>query len=178
MSISAIIPVALMEQANAYLEQQGFGPANFSVAMKSSGESGTHAGVHCWPNAQFKAVLGAMLSSGNYSGLRLGADFDGLAKQEALVWTDPTNWTQNPVMKGDQRTYDNKTWESLIDYNVWAPPVGWREVVSQGYPAWVQPTGAHDAYALGFIVTHKGQNWRSDYAANVWEPGVFGWTVI
>ncbi len=44
-----------------------------------------------------------------------------------------------------------------------------------GPPEWVQPTGAQDAYALGYKVTHKGHLWESLYAANVWEPGVFGW---
>jgi hypothetical protein len=71
-----------------------------------------------------------------------------------------------------------KTWESTIGGNVWRPGVtGWREVVTGGgLPAWVQPLGAQDAYALGARVTHNGQTWTSGYAANVWEPGVFGWT--
>ena len=43
--------------------------------------------------------------------------------------------------------------------------------------AWVQPTGAHDAYALGERVAFKGQTWESTNAANVWQPGVFGWVV-
>lgn len=43
---------------------------------------------------------------------------------------------------------------------------------------WVQPTGAQDAYRLGEQVTHKGQTWANTGSdANVWEPGVFGWTV-
>lgn len=37
-------------------------------------------------------------------------------------------------------------------------------------PAWVQPTGAHDAYPMGYTVTHSGVTWRSLTAANVWEP--------
>lgn len=40
---------------------------------------------------------------------------------------------------------------------------------------WVQPTGAHDAYPLGTKVTHNGKTWTSATAANVWEPGVYGW---
>lgn len=43
---------------------------------------------------------------------------------------------------------------------------------------WVQPTGSHDAYQLNDEVTHNGSTWRSDYANNVWEPGIFGWTEI
>lgn len=41
--------------------------------------------------------------------------------------------------------------------------------------AWVQPTGAHDAYGLGDQVTHGGHLWQSNVDANVWEPGVYGW---
>lgn len=47
------------------------------------------------------------------------------------------------------------------------------------YPAWVQPLGAFDAYRLGALVSHNGLNWENTGSdANVWEPGVFGWTVI
>ncbi len=47
-----------------------------------------------------------------------------------------------------------------------------------GPQEWVQPTGAHDAYALGALALHNGLTWRSLYAANVWEPGVFGWEIV
>lgn len=69
-------------------------------------------------------------------------------------------------------THSDKTWRSLLAGNVWEPGVsGWAEEVPEGsYPAWVQPTGAHDAYALGAEVTHNGSYWRSDVDANTWEP--------
>jgi len=51
------------------------------------------------------------------------------------------------------------------------------EVVAPGViPEWVQPEGAHDAYAEEAQVTHNGHLWKSDISANVWEPGVYGWT--
>lgn len=40
---------------------------------------------------------------------------------------------------------------------------------------WTAPLGAHDAYPLGAKVTHKGKTWTSTTAANIWEPGVYGW---
>ena len=43
---------------------------------------------------------------------------------------------------------------------------------------WVQPTGAGDAYTLGAQVLHLGFNWISTVAANVWEPGVYGWDKV
>lgn len=42
---------------------------------------------------------------------------------------------------------------------------------------WTQPTGAHDAYREGAIVSHQGKTWVSTTPANVWEPGVSGWHV-
>lgn len=45
---------------------------------------------------------------------------------------------------------------------------------SSDWPEWVQPTGAHDAYAKGSQVTHKGERYVSQIDANVWEPGMFG----
>lgn len=44
------------------------------------------------------------------------------------------------------------------------------------WPEWIQPTGSHDAYAKDAKVTHNGKKWTSDVDANVWEPGVYGWT--
>ena len=48
---------------------------------------------------------------------------------------------------------------------------------TEEWPDWIQPTGAHNAYAKGVKVTHNGQRWISDYEANTWVPGVFGWVV-
>lgn len=42
------------------------------------------------------------------------------------------------------------------------------------YYCWA--VGAHDAYAAGDKVSHGGKHWTSTADANVWEPGVYGWT--
>lgn len=55
---------------------------------------------------------------------------------------------------------------------------GGEEPPSEEYPEWVQPTGAHDAYAQGAKVSHNGKKWTSDISANVYEPGVYGWTEV
>lgn len=52
----------------------------------------------------------------------------------------------------------------------------WNSSSSEEWSEWVQPTGAHDAYAYGAKVSHKGGHWISNTANNVWEPGVSGWT--
>lgn len=46
------------------------------------------------------------------------------------------------------------------------------------WPAWVQPVGSTDAYPAGAKVTHNGRRWTSDVDANVWAPGVSGWTEV
>lgn len=48
---------------------------------------------------------------------------------------------------------------------------------AEGVNIWTQPLGATDAYNAGDVVEHKGQQWTSDVDGNVWEPGVYGWTV-
>ena len=54
--------------------------------------------------------------------------------------------------------------------------LGRADVEEGGVPMWVQPTGAHDAYALGSVVTHNGSTWTSTVDANTWEPSAYGWT--
>lgn len=44
-----------------------------------------------------------------------------------------------------------------------------------GVEVWHQPSGAHDAYAKGDVVSHNGELWESTVDGNVWEPGVYGW---
>ena len=46
-----------------------------------------------------------------------------------------------------------------------------------GVPLWVQPLGAADAYAKGDIVSHGGNTWAAEIGGNVWEPGIYGWSV-
>lgn len=63
----------------------------------------------------------------------------------------------------------------------WTPedaPSLWTRIAdpAQEWPEWIQPTGAHNAYAQGAKVSHAGKHWVSNVANNVWEPGVYGWT--
>jgi len=48
----------------------------------------------------------------------------------------------------------------------------------ENYPMWVQPLGSTDAYAQNDRVTHNGEDWESDIADNVFEPGVSSWTSL
>lgn len=51
-------------------------------------------------------------------------------------------------------------------------------ITEDGYPEWVQPLGATDAYSKGDKVSHNGSHWVSAVDNNVWEPGVYGWTEV
>jgi hypothetical protein len=94
-------------------------------------------------------------------------------------WVQPTG-AHDAYPRGARVTRGGKTWVSLTTANTWEPGVsGWREFVVPGsIAAWVEPTGSHDLYNAGDKVTHNGQNWVSTIAANVWEPGVYGWEVM
>ena len=47
----------------------------------------------------------------------------------------------------------------------------------QGYPVWVQPSGAHDAYNAGDIVDYNGTLYKSLIDGNTWAPDAYpqGW---
>lgn len=51
-------------------------------------------------------------------------------------------------------------------------------VSESGYPEWVQPLGASDAYNTGDIVDYKGTLYQSTIDGNVWSPVDYpaGWT--
>lgn len=53
-------------------------------------------------------------------------------------------------------------------------PVG---VTAAGYPEWVQPLGASDAYNKGDIVDYNGVLYRSLIDGNTWAPDLYpaGW---
>ena len=55
-------------------------------------------------------------------------------------------------------------------------PIGLTE---EGYPVWAQPTGEHDAYNTGDIVSYNDTLYISTIDGNVWSPDAYpaGWEV-
>lgn len=53
-------------------------------------------------------------------------------------------------------------------------------VTEQGYPEWVQPLGASDAYNTGDIVSYNGVLYESLIDGNTWSPETYpnGWKAI
>lgn len=87
---------------------------------------------------------------------------------------------------GDRRRDGTELYKCLIAHTsqpTWKPadsPSLWVRIddPSQEWPEWVQPTGATDAYEKGAKVSHNEKRWISDYDANIWEPGVYGWIEV
>lgn len=52
-------------------------------------------------------------------------------------------------------------------------------VTDDGYPEWVQPLGATDAYNTGDVVSYNGTLYVSTIDGNVWAPDAYpqGWQV-
>jgi len=98
------------------------------------------------------------------------------AGSDAPDWVPPTG-AMDAYPTGYKVAHGGKTWVAMADNTTGEPGVsGWREQTADGAPAeWAQPSGATDAYPLGAHVTHNGKTWTSQVAANVWEPGVYGW---
>lgn len=86
---------------------------------------------------------------------------------------------------GNIRKYGGALYRCISDHTSqsdWTPDSAvslWAKIAdpSEEWPAWAQPVGAHDAYNVGDKVSHNGAHWVSTAAANVWEPGVYGWEV-
>lgn len=67
-----------------------------------------------------------------------------------------------------------ETWNPVDATSLWARMlVPDPEVI----PDWEQPSSTNP-YMMGDKVRHNGQTWQSDIDNNVWEPGVYGWSVV
>lgn len=83
---------------------------------------------------------------------------------------------------GDRVKYDGLLYRCVQAHTSqadWTPdvvPALWVRTSTEEWPEWIQPQGAHDAYNKGDKVSHNEKHWTSDIDANVYEPGVYGWT--
>lgn len=110
---------------------------------------------------------------------------------------EPQEWQQpdstNAYMYGDRVIYDNKIYESTIDFNVWAPDnysQGWTliedlnppsedEDEDEEIPEWVQPD-ASNGYHIGDKIHYQGLIYQSLIDNNVWSPDAYpaGWQFV
>ena len=95
------------------------------------------------------------------------------------IWQINTAYTAGDRYRHEGVLY--RCIQSHTSQEDWTPdktPALWTVVSLDEWPAWVQPTGAQDAYALNAKVSHKDAHWTSDYDNNTWEPSVFGWSRV
>ena len=91
------------------------------------------------------------------------------------------------VKVGERYKYAGKLYEVVQAHSTqadWAPdkvPALFAKVQPPNViPEFVQPVGAHDAYAKGDKVTFQGKVYESKIDNNVWSPTAYpaGWTLI
>lgn len=109
-----------------------------------------------------------------------------LTDEEAITVPQmfPTWRTGVPYAIGDRRQHGDVLYTCIQAHTSqadWEPnltPALWKVTTPEGtIPEWMQPTGAHDAYAKGDKVRHNGSVWESTIDANVWEPPT-NWTEV
>lgn len=96
------------------------------------------------------------------------------------------NWSGDGVayVTGDIRLHNGQFYRCVTAHTsqpTWAPDAAaslWARIAdpAEEWPEWIKPTGAHDAYGIGAKVSYNGKHWICDTDANVYEPGVYGWT--
>lgn len=96
------------------------------------------------------------------------------------LWETDKDYTKGDRVRYGERLYKliPETYHSQADHTPDLIPAVWARVDDPGeeWPEWVQPVSAVEAYAEGAKVSHNGKHWISTVPANVWEPGVYGWT--
>ncbi len=107
-------------------------------------------------------------ANGNHIRLNMTIDESDLNTIPNEGWVQP-----NKVYK-----YDGKLWGCIqghnrTHYHPSETPALFEEIYndfSTGYPEWQQPTGAHDSYDTGVIVTLNGVLYKSRIDANTTNP--------
>jgi hypothetical protein len=98
-----------------------------------------------------------------------------------------TAWAEGVAYTvGALRQYAGQLYKCIMAHTSqddWTPDVAvslWVKAhdPAEEWPTWVQPTGAHDAYAKDAKVSHMGKHWVSYVDSNTWEPSVYGWNEV
>ena len=98
------------------------------------------------------------------------------------------NWSGDGVAYavGDRVLYSETLYKCIQAHTSqpdWTPDVAVSLFVrcddpGEEWPEWIQPTGAHDAYEIGYKVSHNGKHWINTIDNNTYEPGVYGWDEV
>lgn len=97
------------------------------------------------------------------------------------VWHENTSYSTGQRLRHEGLLY--KVLQDHVSQPDWSPNVAvslFAKVLiseSSAIIEWEQPDSTNP-YMLGDKVAHNGGTWVSDINNNVWEPGVFGWSLI
>lgn len=117
-----------------------------------------------------------MAESGNIDDITASEHLDLFAP-----WTSRISYSVGALREYNGALY--RCLQAHTSQDDWTPDAVaalWTKVANpnEEYPAWSQPVGAHDAYAVADTVSHKDKKWASVVDGNVWEPGVYGWEEV
>lgn len=97
------------------------------------------------------------------------------------AWREGVDYTTGQRVRHDGTLYKVlQKHTSQADWTPDAAPSLFAKVLipdAESIPAWEQPDSANP-YMQGDKVTHNGKTWISDIDYNIWEPGVYGWSVV
>lgn len=94
-------------------------------------------------------------------------------------WNSPVDYKAGDIRRfgmngvGDSQLYRcQQAHRSQEDWTPDVAPTLWKAIgiSPSGYDEWSRPTGAHDAYNRGDIVSFNGELYRSLIDGNIWSP--------
>lgn len=138
-----------------------------------------------WTRADGVQFKGLMIAPAkNYDRILTDVAISYLDDEQAETVTDLfPDWEEGKAYAVGDRVKHNGLLYRCVQAHTsqadWTPdvvPALWVRTSTEEWPEWIQPRGAHDAYNKGDKVTHNEKHWVSDIDANVYEPGVYGWT--
>lgn len=112
--------------------------------------------------------------------LQIASVFPVYAAGREYAANDVFSYGVNAV--GDPQLY--QVLQAHTSAEEWAPdatPSLYKKIgiTTDGYPEWVQPLGATDAYNTGDVVSYGNTLYRSTIDGNIWRPDIYpaGWEV-
>ncbi len=114
-----------------------------------------------------------------------GSMLDDAAALDAILlypaWAASTEYATGQRVRHDEKLY--KCVQAHTAQSDWVPdvtPALWTRVSVDEWPGWVQPAGAHDAYAKGDKVTYNGKHYISLIDGNAYSPDAYpaGWEAV
>lgn len=145
----------------------------------------------CW-NGQVKRAASDLWDTAENNPDNASTLWEDISYREGYRIIPATITAGLAFAKGEKGWWNGVLYESLLANNVYTPaayPAGWKSESAGGgdsggeddeYPAFVQPTGAHDAYNVGDKVTFEGKRYVCKMANCAYSPSAYpaGWEEV